>query len=102
MGTWEGLAVASLDPKVWKMSPAMCDQIDDTEAQMVGSTSMREGIKAKTLQIDEYEAAISRIEQQGCAVKSPVDISDLSELNIDGKDSITPIACKSVCDIHIW
>ncbi|KAK9415502.1 putative Amidase domain-containing protein [Seiridium unicorne] len=76
MGTWEGLSMASLDPSVWKMSPAMCDQFDDTEAQM----------------INEYEAAISRIKQQGCAVRFPVDISDLSELNIDGKDCITPIA----------
>ncbi|KAK6078644.1 hypothetical protein SCUP515_09694 [Seiridium cupressi] len=79
MGTWEGLSMASLDPRVWKMSPAMCDQFDDTEAQM----------------INEYEAAISRIKQQGCAVRFPADISDLSELNIDGKDCITPIACKS-------
>ncbi|KAI0969601.1 amidase signature domain-containing protein [Xylaria arbuscula] len=76
VGKWEGLAVASLDPKVWQLATAMCDQIDDTEVQM----------------IDEYKAAMLRIEQLGCTVKYPVDILDLSELNIDGKDAIMPIA----------
>ncbi|KAJ2996750.1 hypothetical protein NUW58_g878 [Xylaria curta] len=76
VGKWEGLAVASLDPKVWQLATAMCDQIDDTEVQM----------------IDEYKAAMLRIGQLGCTVKYPVDILDLSDLNIDGKDAIMPIA----------
>lgn len=43
-----------------------------------------------------------RIGQLGCTVKYPVDILDLSELNIDGKDAIMPIACMSISGIAIW
>ena len=103
MGQWEGLAVASLDPKVWQLATAMCDQIDDTEVQMVSLAFLIEEFKAKTLQIDEYKAAMLRIGQLGCTVKYPVDILDLSELNIDGKDAILmPIACMSMYGIATW
>ncbi|KAI1173059.1 amidase signature domain-containing protein [Nemania sp. FL0916] len=76
VGNWEGLAVAALDPKAWQLDIAICDQIDDSEEQM----------------IDEYKAAMLRMEQLGCTVRYPVGILDLSELNIDGKDAIMPIA----------
>jgi amidase len=32
---WEGLSVAFLDPRVWKMDVAMCRQYDGTAEQMV-------------------------------------------------------------------
>ncbi|KAF7547640.1 hypothetical protein G7Z17_g7591 [Cylindrodendrum hubeiense] len=78
--SWEGLSVGFLDPKVWNMAEDFCTQFQGTAEQMV----------------DEYEATVSCLKDRGCAVKYPIDISDVSTL----PPTILPIAYwdfKNVC-----
>ncbi|KAK0615178.1 amidase signature domain-containing protein [Bombardia bombarda] len=84
MGSWTGLSVAFLDPDVWNMNEEHCRQYEGTAEQMK----------------EEYEAAISRIRDQGCSVKYPVDIAFVSDLTVNGQGAIMPIAFwdfKNVC-----
>jgi hypothetical protein len=56
--------------------------------------SLEETFTLIILQREDYEAAISKIKEQGCLVKYPVDIADLSALTVDGKEAVVPIACE--------
>ncbi|KAK4241733.1 amidase signature domain-containing protein [Achaetomium macrosporum] len=82
--TWEGLSVGFLDPDVWKMAEEMCRQHEGTAEQMK----------------IEYEAAVSKLEALGCAVKYPIHLADVTELTVDGVEAIMPIAFwefKNIC-----
>ncbi|KAF7529911.1 hypothetical protein G7054_g9727 [Neopestalotiopsis clavispora] len=73
---WQDLGIAFLDPEVWNMDSSQCEQLPGTAEQMV----------------KEYRAIVARIEQQGCLVKFPVDIADISKLEDDGKHVTSEIA----------
>ncbi|ETS78057.1 hypothetical protein PFICI_10119 [Pestalotiopsis fici W106-1] len=79
------LSIGFVDPNKWKMAEAMCEQFEGTEAQM----------------IRVYEAAVARIEQNGGAVKYPIEIAELSALEVDGKDAIMPIAYSDFKNLGI-
>ncbi|CAI7644884.1 unnamed protein product [Penicillium glandicola] len=80
LGSWEGLSVGFLDPKVWSMSPDFCTQFEGTAEQMV----------------DEYEETVSALQSRGCPLKYPIHCKDPSVL----PSTILPIAYwdfKNVC-----
>ncbi|KGO66561.1 Amidase [Penicillium italicum] len=79
-GSWEGLFVAFLDPKVWSMPPGLCTQFEGTAEQMV----------------DEYEETVSALRSGGCQLKYPIHCKDTSIL----PNTILPIAYwdfKNLC-----
>ncbi|KAK3941448.1 Glutamyl-tRNA amidotransferase subunit A, mitochondrial [Diplogelasinospora grovesii] len=62
---------------MWKgMDEAICPPREGAVEQMV----------------DEYEATVQRLREQGCTIKYPVDIGDVSALTVDGEQVIMPIA----------
>ncbi|KAK8043737.1 amidase [Apiospora phragmitis] len=73
---WDTLAVGFVDPNGWKLSPEMCRQRPGTLEQMV----------------DDYEAMVTNLQQDGCAVKYPIELQDCSVLTVDGQDAIMPVA----------
>ncbi|KAJ5643622.1 amidase signature enzyme [Penicillium longicatenatum] len=80
VGTWEGLSVGFLDPKIWSMSSDFCTQYEGTAEQM----------------LDEYEETVSALRNGGCLLKYPVYCKDPSAL----PNNILPIAYwdfKNVC-----
>ncbi|KAJ6125742.1 amidase signature enzyme [Penicillium sp. IBT 18751x] len=80
LGSWEGLSVGFLDPKVWSMSPDFCSQFEGTAEQMV----------------DEYKETVSVLRSRGCPLKYPIHCKDPSVL----PTTILPIAYwdfKNVC-----
>ncbi|OQE35354.1 hypothetical protein PENCOP_c013G04170 [Penicillium coprophilum] len=64
LGSWEGLLVGFLDPKIWSLSPDLCPQFEGTAEQM----------------IEEYKETVSALRNGGCALKYPVQCSDPSVL----------------------
>ncbi|CAG8892895.1 unnamed protein product [Penicillium egyptiacum] len=80
LGSWEGLSVGFLDPKIWSMSPDFCTQFEGTAEQMV----------------DEYEEMVSALRSGGCSLKYPIRCKDPSVL----PTTILPIAYwdfRNVC-----
>ena len=77
-GGWDGLSIGFLDPRVWKTDEAMCRQHEGTAEQMIG----------------DYESMVERLRAQGCALKYPVGLADVSALMVDGEHAIMPIACE--------
>ncbi|KAJ5928417.1 amidase signature enzyme [Penicillium verhagenii] len=80
LGSWDGLSVGFLDPRVWNMSLQLCAQMEGTAEQMV----------------DEYEETVAALRSGGCALGYPVHCEDASVL----PKSILPIAYwdfKNVC-----
>ncbi|KAK8126904.1 Amidase signature domain protein [Apiospora kogelbergensis] len=75
-GKWESLAVSFVDPKIWKLAPEICKQEEGTLEQMV----------------DDYEAMVSVLQEDGCTIKYPIELQDCSVLAVDGQDAIMPIA----------
>jgi hypothetical protein len=45
-------------------------------------------------QREEYQGAIARLREHGCAVKFPVEVADISALTVNGEHAIMPIACE--------
>ncbi|KAH8888130.1 amidase signature enzyme [Thozetella sp. PMI_491] len=75
-GTWSGVGVAFLDPTKWSMAEAMCEQFEGTAEQMK----------------DEYEALVEQVKTLGCTVQYPATVGELSELTVEGKEVLVPIA----------
>ncbi|KAL7805666.1 amidase signature domain-containing protein [Trichoderma aethiopicum] len=75
-GTWEGLSVGFLDPRVWKMAEAICPPREGTAEQM----------------IEEYEEVVRLLQGNGCLLKYPVKLGDLDESTVDGESATRRIA----------
>ncbi|KAL1859690.1 hypothetical protein VTK73DRAFT_7497 [Phialemonium thermophilum] len=75
-GGWGDLKVGFLDPDIWKMSDEICRQHEGTAEQMKR----------------QYEDVISRMREQGCFVKYPTVLTDVSELTVEGEEAVMPIA----------
>ncbi|EGR47116.1 amidase [Trichoderma reesei QM6a] len=75
-GTWEGLSVGFLDPREWKIAETMCPQHEGTAEQMV----------------EEYEAAVKLLQENGCSLKYPVKVGDLDGTSVDGERATMRIA----------
>ncbi|KAI0154144.1 amidase signature enzyme [Xylariaceae sp. FL1272] len=75
---WKGLSLAFVDPVKWSLAEEMCEQFEDTSQQMV----------------EEYEAAISKIRKFTGNVKYPVELTEISELVLDGEAVMMDIGCK--------
>ncbi|KAJ5167002.1 amidase signature enzyme [Penicillium canariense] len=79
-GSWEGLSVGFLDPKVWSLPLDFCTQFEGTVEQMV----------------DEYEETVSALRSRGCSIKYSIHCKDPSVL----PNTILPIAYwdfKNIC-----
>lgn len=99
MGTWDGLRIAFVDPNVWKMADCMCEQFPGTEEQMVPPLGFALQITVESCMTDiyqkeEYTAAVANIEQNGCYVKYPTAIADVSELDLGGQSTGIHISCE--------
>ncbi|TFB01466.1 hypothetical protein CCMA1212_006409 [Trichoderma ghanense] len=75
-GTWEGLCVGFLDPRLWKMAEAMCPPHEGTTEQM----------------IEEYEEVVNLLQCNLCPLKYPVNVADVDKLAVDGEQAIMPIS----------
>ncbi|KAL2194061.1 amidase signature domain-containing protein [Corynascus similis CBS 632.67] len=84
LGIWDGLAVGFLDPTEWKMAEEICRQHVGTAEQMKY----------------EYEQAIFKLKAADKVIKYPISLAGVSELTVDGKEAIMPIAYwefKNIC-----
>jgi amidase len=46
------------------------------------------------LQVEDYEAIVKLLQENGCTLKYPAQIASVDELVVDGEGPIMPIACK--------
>ncbi|KAM7205425.1 Glutamyl-tRNA amidotransferase subunit A, mitochondrial [Naviculisporaceae sp. PSN 640] len=85
-GRWSALSnVAFVDPRFWK-----------TE----GETMVRHREGTQEQMVEDYQAIVSQLREDGCPLKYPVELEATSELTVDGEQAIMPIAFwefKNIC-----
>ncbi|OAQ96663.1 hypothetical protein LLEC1_01445 [Akanthomyces lecanii] len=62
MGSWEGLSVGIVDPRLWTMDESMCRQHDGSAENMV----------------EEYEAMVETLRKSGCSLQYPFAVPDVA------------------------
>ncbi|OAA74652.1 Amidase signature domain protein [Akanthomyces lecanii RCEF 1005] len=62
MGSWKGLSVGIVDPRLWTMDESMCRQHDGSAENMV----------------EEYESMVGTLRKSGCSLQYPFAVPDLT------------------------
>lgn len=101
-GRWSGFGnVAFVDPRIWKTEgDTVVRHKEGTQEQMVGWARSSGWLDRRSLankdhlQVEDYEAMVARLREDGCPLKYPIELEDTTELTVDGEQAIMPIACE--------
>lgn len=77
-GSWKGLSVGIVGPRLWTLDESMCRQHDGTAENMVRLDDQPRGSATNTRQVEEYESMVETLRKGGCSLQYPFSVPDLT------------------------